>query len=74
LRAFFAVIEAMRPKSGHAFALWDAMLVQAARAAGVIRLLIEDMQHGRTVGTLRLENPFKAGFGLDPDWHGSANG
>jgi predicted nucleic acid-binding protein len=66
--------EAMRLKSEHGFAFWDALLVQAARTAGVTRLLTEDMQDGRTVGSLRLENPFKPDFGLDLDWHGSANG
>ncbi|WP_295432446.1 hypothetical protein [uncultured Thiodictyon sp.] len=48
----------------HDFAFWDAMLVQAARAAGVTRLLTEDMQDGRVIGAMRLENPFKAGFDL----------
>ena len=43
------------------------MLVEAARAAGVTRLLTEDMQDGRRVGALRLENPFKAGFDLGLD-------
>jgi predicted nucleic acid-binding protein len=59
--------EAMRLKSDHGFAFWDALLVQAARGAGVTRLLTEDMQDGRTVGTLRLEDPFKPEFDLDRD-------
>jgi predicted nucleic acid-binding protein len=59
--------EAIRLKNEQGFAFRDAMLVQTARAAGVTRLLTEDMQDGRTVGTLRLENPFKVGFDLDPD-------
>jgi predicted nucleic acid-binding protein len=40
------------------------MLVQTARGAGVTRLLTEDRQHGRRVGPLLLENPFRAGFTL----------
>ncbi|AUB81874.1 PIN domain-containing protein [Candidatus Thiodictyon syntrophicum] len=56
--------DAMRLRIDHDFAFWDAMLVQAARAAGVTRLLTEDMQDGRVIGTMRLENPFKAGFDL----------
>lgn len=48
----------------HGFGFWDAMLVEAARAAGVTRLLTEDMQDGRRVSALRLENPLKAGFDL----------
>ena len=56
--------DAMRLRIDHDFAFWDAMLVQAARAAGVTRLLTEDMQDGRVIGAMRLENPFKAGFDL----------
>ncbi|MFY9972658.1 MAG: PIN domain-containing protein [Chromatiaceae bacterium] len=56
--------QAIRLKREHGFAFWDALLVQTARSAGVTRLLTEDMQDGRTIGTLRLENPFKEGFDL----------
>lgn len=55
---------AIRLRAEHGFAFWDAMLVQTARGAGVTRLLTEDMQHGRQVGPLRLENPFTPGFSL----------
>ncbi len=51
----------------HDFAFRDTMLVQAARTAGVTRLLTEDMLNGRVVGQMRLRNPFKAGFALGPD-------
>jgi predicted nucleic acid-binding protein len=57
--------QAIQLKNEHGFAFWDAMLVQAARSAGVTRFLTEDMQDGRRVGELRLENPFKEGFDLD---------
>jgi predicted nucleic acid-binding protein len=56
--------EAIRLKAEHGFASWDAMLVRAARSAEVIRLLTEDMQDGRMIGALRLENRFTAGFDL----------
>lgn len=59
--------QAIQLANEHGFAFWDAMLIQAARAAGVTRLLTEDMQDGRTVGTLRLENPFKKAFDLGID-------
>jgi predicted nucleic acid-binding protein len=59
--------EAIGLKNEHGFGFWDAMLVEAARAAGVTRLLTEDMQDGRTIGALRLENPFKAAFDLGMD-------
>jgi len=59
--------EAIALRNEHGFGFWDALLVEAARAAGVTRLLTEDMQDGRRVGALLLENPFKAGFDLGLD-------
>ena len=56
--------DAIGLKNAHGFGFWDAMLVEAARVAGVTRFLTEDMQDGRRVGALRLENPFKADFAL----------
>jgi predicted nucleic acid-binding protein len=58
---------AIRLKVAESFAFWDAMVVETARTSGVTRLLTEDMQDGRLVGALRLENPFKAGFDLGLD-------
>ena len=62
--------QAIAPRAEHGFGFWDAMLVEAARAAraaGVTRFLTEDMQDGRRVGALLLENPFKTGFDLALD-------
>jgi predicted nucleic acid-binding protein len=61
------LVGAMRLKEKESFAFWDAMLVEAARVSGVTRLLSEDMQDGRMVGALRLENPFKEGYNLGLD-------
>jgi predicted nucleic acid-binding protein len=58
---------AIRLKEAESFAFWDAMLVETARGSGVTRLLSEDIQDGRMVGALRLENPFKQGFDLGLD-------
>jgi len=58
---------AIRLKEAESFAFWDAMLVEAARASGVTRLLSEGMQDGRMVGALRIENPFKEDFDLSLD-------
>jgi predicted nucleic acid-binding protein len=58
---------AIRLKEAEGFAFWDAMLVEAVRASGVTRLLSEDMQDGRMVGALRIENPFKESFDLGLD-------
>jgi predicted nucleic acid-binding protein len=56
---------AMHLKEQEGFSFWDAMLVETARAAGATRLLTEDMQDGRVLGALKIENPFRDGFALD---------
>lgn len=39
---------------------WDALVVEAALAAGATRLLTEDLQHGQVFdGVLRVEDPFR---------------
>lgn len=42
----------------HRLAFYDALIVAAAIEAGCDTLYSEDMQHGRSIGTLRIENPF----------------
>jgi predicted nucleic acid-binding protein len=37
---------------------WDALIIEAALAIGADRLLTEDLQHGQTIGVMRVENPF----------------
>ncbi len=39
---------------------YDSLVVTAALASGAHRLLSEDLQHGRQIGNLRIENPFLA--------------
>lgn len=55
---------AMSLKARESFSFWDAMLAETARTAGVTRLLSEDMQDGRVLGAMRIENPFKDDFTL----------
>jgi predicted nucleic acid-binding protein len=43
----------------HQFAFYDAMIVQAALSAGCERVLSEDMQSGRSIQGLLIENPFQ---------------
>jgi predicted nucleic acid-binding protein len=38
---------------------WDSLIVEAAVSGGADCLLTEDLQHGQTIETLRIENPFK---------------
>jgi predicted nucleic acid-binding protein len=45
-------------------AFWDALIVEAALAAGATRLLTEDLPHGQVFdGRLRVENPFLSQVG-----------
>jgi predicted nucleic acid-binding protein len=44
--------------SAHAFSFYDALIVAAAIDAGCDRLLSEDLQAGRRVGSLVIVNPF----------------
>ncbi len=37
---------------------WDALIVEAARAAGCDVLLTEDLADGATIRSVRIENPF----------------
>lgn len=39
---------------------WDALIVSAAAAAGCARLLSEDLHDGQLIGSVRVENPFRA--------------
>ncbi len=38
--------------------LWDALIVEAARRAGAVTLLTEDLQHGMDFDGVIVENPF----------------
>jgi predicted nucleic acid-binding protein len=37
---------------------WDALIVEAARRAGAVRLVSEDLQTGRRIAGIAVENPF----------------
>ena len=39
---------------------YDALIVASATAAGCGRLLTEDLQHGRRIGGVEIQNPFRA--------------
>ncbi|CAN5387380.1 MAG: PIN domain-containing protein [Acidimicrobiia bacterium] len=44
----------------HRLSFWDALIVEAARRAGAIRLLSEDLQPDRRFAGVQIENPFAA--------------
>jgi predicted nucleic acid-binding protein len=45
----------------HLLSFYDALIVAAALEAGCDTLYTEDMQDGRTFGSLRIQNPFIEG-------------
>jgi predicted nucleic acid-binding protein len=52
------LLAASKLEERHAFSFWDALVVEAARRGGATRLLTEDLQAGRRIGDIRIENPF----------------
>ena len=52
------VVSASELEERHTLSFWDALIVEAARRAGATRLLTEDLQHGRRIGGVSIENPF----------------
>ena len=50
--------EALRLYGQSGLAWYDALIVAAAQQSGCTTLLSEDLQHGRTFGSLRVVNPF----------------
>jgi predicted nucleic acid-binding protein len=54
------ILGASRLEEQHRLSFWDALVIEAARVAGAARLLTEDMQHGRVIEGIRIENPFAA--------------
>ena len=52
-------LEALRIFVQHQFSWYDSLIVAAAQQAGCSILYTEDMQHGRRMGDLTIENPFR---------------
>jgi len=53
------ILAASQLEERHRLAFWDALVVEAARRSGATRLVTEDLQGGRTIGGVRIENPFR---------------
>lgn len=54
------ILEAIDLHRLHSLSFWDALILRAAAASGCQRLLTEDLQSGRTIAGVRIENPFAA--------------
>lgn len=53
-----AVLDAIDLHALHQISYWDALILQAARQSGCVRLLTEDLQSGAVIGGVRVVNPF----------------
>ena len=53
-----SILEALDLESRYQISFWDALVIQAAQAAGAEVLYSEDLSHGQVFGTTRVENPF----------------
>jgi predicted nucleic acid-binding protein len=52
------VLQAITTSRAHVLSFWDSLVVCSASASGCVRLLSEDLQHGRDIAGLRIENPY----------------
>jgi len=52
------ILAASHLEERHTLSFWDALIVEAAHRAGAARLLSEDLQSGRRIAGLTVENPF----------------
>jgi predicted nucleic acid-binding protein len=52
------ILAASELEERHTLSFWDALVVEAARRAGATRLVTEDLQPGRRIGGVTVENPF----------------
>ena len=53
------ILEAMELSQKHSFSFWDSLIIVAAQKADCTLLLSEDLSSGRTIGKLKIKNPFE---------------
>jgi len=53
------VLTAIHTSRTAKLSLWDALIIEAARQAGCVRVYSEDMSHGQVIRGVRVENPFE---------------
>lgn len=54
------IVDAAALEERAQLSFWDALIVEAARRAGATRLVSEDLQDGRRIAGLVIDNPFGA--------------
>ena len=53
------IVSAIRRSQKESVLFWDSLIIDAALKGGAQRLWSEDLQHGRTISGMRIENPFR---------------
>jgi len=53
------ILDAAALEDRFRLSFWDALIVEAARRAGAMRLASEDFQNGRRIAGIVIENPFE---------------
>ena len=54
-----SILDAMEIERRYGISFWDALIVQAASAAGAEVLYSEDLNDGQSYGSVRAENPLR---------------
>ena len=54
------ILAASTLEERHTLSFWDALIIEAAARSGASRLLSEDLQTGRRIRNLTIENPFRS--------------
>jgi predicted nucleic acid-binding protein len=52
------ILAASELEERQTLSFWDALVVEAARRIGATRLATEDLQRGRRIGGVTIQNPF----------------
>lgn len=53
------ILTASHLEERHTLSFWDAVIVEAARRAGASRIVTEDLQSGRRLAGVLIDNPFE---------------
>ena len=65
------LLDAAALEANAKLSFWDALIVEAARRAGAMRLVSEDLQAGRQIAGIAIENPFSTVRQAEPEPSGT---
>ncbi|MBA3638495.1 MAG: hypothetical protein M3541_01910 [Acidobacteriota bacterium] len=55
-----SILEALELEARYQISFWDALVIQAAQAAGTDVLYSEDLSDGQRYGSVKIKNPSKS--------------